>query len=108
MLRLEVLYINFWGATNKNHSSKNSNLGELDDAFPVRLEPKLCDHPKLDFRAQWEHHLLVPWTQRHLCVYCDLSSYKMSEYQVTHIVLWFFRSHIVESNLRHSMLSLLI
>ena len=36
------------------------HLSELDDSLPIRLETKLSDHSKLDFRAQWEHHLLVP------------------------------------------------
>ena len=36
------------------------HLSELDDSLPIRLETKLSDDTKLDFRAQWEHHLLVP------------------------------------------------
>ena len=38
-------------------------LSELDDPLSIRLEPKLCDHSKLNLGAKWKNNLLIPGHQ---------------------------------------------
>ena len=107
MLRLEVLYISFLGQPIKTIHWRIATWVNWMMPSPSGLNPNCAITPSW---ISVHNGNTTCWYLGHkdICVCTVTCRHKMSEHQVTLIVLWFFRSHIAENNLHHSMLFLLL
>ena len=106
MLRLEVLYMNFWGQPIKTTHRRIATWVNWMMPSPSGLNPNCAITPSW---ISVHNGNTTCWYLGHkdIFVWTVTCHHQMSELQVTHIVLWFFRLYIAENNLHHGMFFLL-